>query len=158
MRVGYLIVPLLGFLFAIGGLNGQQPTNDNRIPLYKCLVTIGSVTVDPQTIHATQKPNTVVVTVQVSVVGEIPRGAFVTVALGTAESEPVGNNVRYDDTKSLPLKTSPVVFKFKAHGSSNTVTGRLLVRADITAATRGVTVKDPMEITNSQTWLTTTVP
>jgi len=135
----------------------QNPTQQDR-GAAKCFIQVSSVTVNPAKLHATGEPNAVSVTVQVSVAGEVPPGAVATVKLLTYYSEPVGNNVRYDDAQTLPLRGSPTLFEFKVHGSPDTVNGHLFVLADIQAATAGITVKDPDEPSNHQARLETAVP
>jgi hypothetical protein len=162
MRGRYLTQILLGLLFTGCGAftagGAEQPVQENDHTGPKCSIQVSSVTVNPTKIHAAQEPNTVTVTVQLSVAGEIPRGAVATIKLLTSHSEPVGNNVRYDDARTLPLKGSPTLFEFKVHGSPDTVNGHLFVLADIQAATAGITVREPSKPSNNETRLETVAP
>jgi hypothetical protein len=106
-----------------------------------CSIQIAVLKVDRAEAQSSADGVLATVTVQLSVTGPIPKGAAATVAMLTYSSEPIGNNVRFDDQQTLPLKGSPTVFVFKVYGTRTTARGHVIIQADIRAATAGIQVK-----------------
>ncbi|MGI8742428.1 MAG: hypothetical protein ACR2NN_07620 [Bryobacteraceae bacterium] len=137
----------------------QSAAEADRTPA-KCSIQISSVTVDPKETHqGSPESYLATVTVQVAVLCvPPPRSTVATVGILTGSSEPLGNNVRYEDYQTLPLTESPTIFRFKVFGSRRTVPGHLIIHADILAATAGITVKEAAEPSNDRTRLDITAP
>src|SRR6185312_4122254 len=116
------------------------------------LVQIQSVSVTPATINNTASPTQAIVTVQIY---HTPMGSLtnptVTISMGTASASPSTNTVTYMADTPEPISvsgTSPAVAKFYVNSTHQTTDGTVTIRADITSATSGITVKDPSPSSN----------
>jgi len=146
-----LVLGCVGFVLVLGEAQKSPVRSQASAPVNEPYVQVTSVTVEPGTIHKTQKPNTATVTVQVMLWGQhAPRNPEAIVEVGTYSGDPPGNNVRYENpTRTVPLKKDPTgissitVIKFTAEASAQTVPGKLVVAATIGGATKGINVKDP---------------
>ena len=122
-----------------------------------CVIQISSVSVSPRAIHGSAEPSEAVVIVQLAASGAVPAGARATVGVATYSSDPPGNLVSYDNDLTLPVTTSPTIFRFKVHGGRGTASGHLTIIAEVRAASAGLTVKEPQP-TESRVQLDTLTP
>src|SRR2546426_9726497 len=127
--------------FGQGQDKPEKPNASEVVPS----IEISSVTTVPSVIHRAGERTNAVIEVQVANSGgKYAPNSQATVAVVTYRAEPPDSSVEYlDSPQTQTLGASPTVFKFKVKATENTRPGRIVVLADIRAATEGIVVREP---------------
>jgi hypothetical protein len=144
----------------MGGLaEGLYTANEKHAPDEEPYVQVTSVSVELPTIHKDSKPDGTAVFVQIMLRGEAPPNATARVDVGTYSSDPPENDVSYPkQTQTIPLKEKLTVVKFTAESSSKTVSGKVIIAANIHETSKGVRIKQPESPKDWRAELITAVP
>ena len=126
----------------VGGL--AERAGEKHVPDEGPYVQVTSVSVELSTIHKDSKPDRTAIFVQIMLLGEAPPDATAGVNVGTYSSDPPENDVSYPkQTQTIALKEKLTVVKFIAESSSKTVSGKVIIAANIHETSKGVRIKQP---------------
>lgn len=132
---------------------------EKEAPVDEPYVQVTSITVEPTTIHKDSRPQRATIFVQIKLGGAAPPASTVRVDIGTYSSHPAENGVSYvKQSKTVPIREGLTVVEFTAEVNPHTVTGKVVIAADIREVSKGVNIKPPDSYENYRAELFTTVP
>jgi len=149
MRSRFLVGPacfivLIGCVPIGGEAERLYTDNEKHAPDEGPSIQVTSVAVEPSTIYKDRKPDRATIFVQIMLRGEAPPKATARVDIATYSSDPPDNEVSYPEhSQTIPLNEKLVVAKFTVESIPRTVSGKVILAANIQEAAKGVNIKRP---------------